>query len=286
MDSFDSSYHGETNRTPGQVAGWLGNVTLVLISLLGLGAFLLPFIAPAEGAVTSAHTGDAPLIFFILVALSLFLIFADLETRRLNPKIVAVLGVLTAVNAALRLIPGPLGFSAVFVLPILGGYAYGAEFGFLLGSLSLFVSGVITGGLGPWLPFQMFAAGWTGLSAGWLPDLRRLGRGEPLVLAAFGFAWGILFGVVMNLWFWPYIVPGTEAGITWAPGLGLWQGVRRYAAFYVVTSLWWDLGRAGGNAVLLFLFSAPLLRLLRRFGRRFHFTLHQTLNPVRLEEQS
>lgn len=256
---------------PARVAEWLSSVTLALISTLGLGALLLPFITPRDDASGLAHVEDAPVIFFLLVALSLFLIFADLETRRLNPKIIAVLGVLTAVNAALRLIPGPLGFSAVFVLPILAGYAYGAEFGFLLGSLSLFVSGVITGGLGPWLPFQMFAAGWTGLSAGWLPDLRRLGRFETLALAVFGFAWGLLFGVVMNLWFWPYVTPGGQAGMAWEPGLGLGEAVRRYAAFYALTSVWWDLGRAAGNAVLLALFGAPLLKLLRRFGRRFRF---------------
>lgn len=266
------------SQTPisGRVADWLGNITLVLISLLGFGALLLPFMTSREEAATSAHADDAPLIFFLMVALSLFLIFADLETRRLNPKIIAVLGVLTAVNAALRLIPGPLGFSAMFALPILAGYAYGPEFGFLLGSLSLFVSGVITGGLGPWLPFQMFAAGWTGLSAGWLPDLRRLGRFETLTLAAFGFVWGILFGVVMNLWFWPYITPGGQAGIAWEPGLGFREAVKRYATFYVLTSFWWDLGRAGGNVVVLALFGAPLLRLLRRFGRRFRFTFHST----------
>ncbi|MFQ5595489.1 MAG: ECF transporter S component [Anaerolineae bacterium] len=258
------------------MAGWFSNLTLVLISLLGLGAFLVPFIGPTRDAGGFAHIRDAPLVFFLLVALSLFLIFTELETRHLNAKIIAVLGVLTAVNAALRLIPGPLGFSAMFILPILAGYSFGAEFGFLLGSLSLFVSGIITGGLGPWLPFQMFAAGWTGLSAGWLPDLRRFGRAEPVVLAAFGFAWGILFGIVMNLWFWPYLAPGTGAGMSLKSGLGIWQGVQRYTAFYVVTSLWWDLGRASGNAILLFLFSTPLLRLLRRFRRRFRFTLSPT----------
>ncbi|RME48820.1 MAG: ECF transporter S component [Chloroflexi bacterium] len=271
-----NSTYRRSSPFPAQLARRLSHLSLVLISLLGVGAFLLPFITPARGEVGAAHTSDAPLVFFVLVALSLLLIFADLETHRMNSKMIAVLGVLTAVNAALRLIPGPLGFSAVFVLPILAGYAYGAEFGFLLGSLSLFVSAVITGGLGPWLPFQMFAAGWTGLSAGWLPDLRRFGRVESVVLAGFGFGWGILFGVIMNLWFWPYIAAGTEAGITWEPGLGVWRGVQRYATFYVLTSLWWDLGRAGGNAMLLFLFSTPLLRLLRRFGQRFRFTWQHT----------
>lgn len=272
MDVTGYAHDTQTPPLSGQMGGWVSSMTLVLISLLGLGAFVVPFISPTGDAGAAAHARDAPLVFFLLVALSLLLILTELETRRQNAKIIAVLGMLAAVNAALRLVPGPLGFSAVFVLPILTGYSYGAEFGFLLGSLSLFVSGMITGGLGPWLPFQMFSAGWTGLSAGWLPDLRRLGRGEPLVLAAFGFVWGILFGIVMNLWFWPYLAPGSGADLGWEAGLGLWQGVRRYATFYVVTSLWWDLGRAGGNAVLLFLFSTPLLRLLRRFGRRFRFT--------------
>ncbi|MFQ5342059.1 MAG: ECF transporter S component [Anaerolineae bacterium] len=271
-DVTSHSHDTQTHSLSGQMAGWVSSMTLVLISLLGLGAFLVPFIAPNGDTPTSAHASDAPLLFFLLIALSLFLIFTELETRRLNAKIIAALGALTAVNAALRLIPGPLGFSAVFVLPILAGYAYGAEFGFLLGSLSMFVSGIVTGGLGPWLPFQMLAAGWAGLLAGWLPDLRRLRRAETLVLASFGFAWGILFGFIMNLWFWPYLAPGSGAGLAWEAGLGLWRGVQRYAAFYVVTSLWWDLGRAGGNAVLLFMFSAPLLRLLRRFGRRFRFS--------------
>jgi len=45
----------------------------------------------------------------------------------------------------------------------------------------------------------------------------------------------------------------------------------RYAVFYVTTSLWWDLGRAAGNVLLIGLFGLPVLRLLRRFGRRFYF---------------
>ena len=51
---------------------------------------------------------------------------------------------------------------------ILGGYVFGARFGFLFGAFALLVSALITGGVGPWLPYQMFAAGWMGLSAGGL----------------------------------------------------------------------------------------------------------------------
>jgi energy-coupling factor transport system substrate-specific component len=59
----------------------------------------------------------------------------------------------------------------------------------------------------------------------------------------------------------------------WQPGLGVVETLRRYALFYTITSLWWDLIRAVGNLLLLLLLAAPVLRLLRRFQQRFHFTV-------------
>jgi energy-coupling factor transport system substrate-specific component len=53
--------------------------------------------------------------------------------------------------------------------------------------------------------------------------------------------------------------------------MSAWAGVRNYLLFYVATSLWWDVGRAAGNAVLLLLFGGPILRVLRRFRSRFRF---------------
>ena len=74
----------------------------------------------------------------------------------------ALLGVLAGINAVLRL-PGSLGgASLMFVLPVVSGAAFGARFGFLLGASSMAASALITGGVGPWLPFQMWALGWIG----------------------------------------------------------------------------------------------------------------------------
>jgi len=249
----------------------LSRTPVILASLAGLAAFLYPFIVQRGDTPTDvlAHAQDAPWLFFLLVALALLAVLADLETQRMDAKTVAVLGTLAAVNGALRLVPGPAGFSAVFFLLILCGYAYGPNFGFLLGALGLFVSALVTGGVGPWLPYQMFAAGWVGLTAGWLPDLRRWPRGELAVLAAFGLVWGFLFGALMNLWFWPYLA--VEGAASWQPGLSAGEGLQRYAIFYLTTSLWWDLGRAAGNVLLILLFGRPILRLLRRFQKRFHF---------------
>ena len=103
-----------------------------------------------------AHASDAPLLFVLLLVLCLVAVFASLTGRQMTSKLVALLGILTALNAMLRTMPGPAGFSAMFLLPILAGYCYGPTFGFLLGALSLLVSAFIGGGVGPWMPYQMF----------------------------------------------------------------------------------------------------------------------------------
>ncbi|MFN8501264.1 ECF transporter S component [Kouleothrix sp.] len=196
---------------------------------------------------------------------------ADLAAGRLNAKTVAVLGMLTAINAVLRLPAGPGDAPTFFFLVILAGYAYGARFGFLLGALSLLVSALLTGGVGPWMPFQMFVMGWMGLGAGALrPLARRLapgGRAELLLLCAYGYAWGLLFGALMNLWSWPLIGAGA---LYWQPGLGL---ARRCSATGRSTPppRWpGTLLRALTNVLLIGALGRPVLKELRRFQRRFH----------------
>ena len=79
-----------------------------------------------------------------------------------------------------------------------------------------------------------------------------------------------LFGAIMNLWFWPFVVgPGQQY---WQPGIELAETVRRYAVFYLATSFVWDFMRSLGNMALMALTAAPTLRLLRRFHQRFDFT--------------
>jgi energy-coupling factor transport system substrate-specific component len=89
------------------------------------------------------------------------------------------------------------------------------------------------------------------------------------LLAAFGFVWGLLYGVIINVYFWPFAVGPVEQ--TWGPGIGLGRTLARYAAFYAASSLGWDLIRAGGNVALILLLGAPMVRTLTRFQRRFYF---------------
>jgi len=253
----------------------LNALILGVASLIGVASFLYPFYQPPTQSTGSAmsHSSDAPLIFVLLILFCLGAVLGNLESRQFNSKMVAALGVLTAINAVLRAVPGPAGFSAIFFLPVLVGYVYGPTFGFLLGALSLLVSALIGGGVGPWMPYQMFASGWVGLTSSWLPNLRRWRRAEIVMLTTWGLAWGFCFGAVMNLWFWPYVFTSGTEDMYWQPGIGLAETLKRYAAFYALTSLWWDLARAGGNALLLLFFGAPVVKLLRRFQQRFHFEI-------------
>jgi energy-coupling factor transport system substrate-specific component len=251
---------------------------MTVASLIGIGAFLYPFFLPslpAEGM--AAHANDAPLLTVVLIALCLTAVFANLAGRQMTSKLVAVLGILVAINAVLRAIPGPAGFNAIFFLPILAGYAYGPTFGFLLGSLSLLVSAFIGGGVGPWLPYQMFATGWMGMLSGFLPKFPNHPRWEPVLLAVWGGVMGLIFGAIMNIWFWPFMQGGgmgaTVDGGAYEAGMSAWQALRNYAVFYVVTSLWWDAARAAGNGLLILLFGGAVLRVLRRFKKRFGFEL-------------
>lgn len=256
--------------------GRWGSPLVLLASVVGALTFLYPFLLPALGRPErlSGRGVEVSLLFAVLAGACLATIMLDIQGRatRHGPaasKLVALLGVLVASDAALRLVPSFLGASPIFLLIILVGYAYGADFGFLMGALTLLVSAFVTGGLGPWLPFQMLAAGWVGLTAGWLPRLG--GRREVVLLAVFGAFWGFLFGAIMNLYEWPFAAPGLAqpTGLYWVPGMTVGQTLQTYLRFYLVTSLVYDLFRAIGNAVLVALLARPVLDLLDRFRERF-----------------
>jgi energy-coupling factor transport system substrate-specific component len=260
----------------GRRARLVSGALLASLCALGAAAFLYPFFltSPALASDSAAHAADAPLIFVVLGPALLALLLAELGAGQLNAKTVAVLGVLTAINAVLRLPAGPGDTPAFFFLVILAGYVYGGRFGFLIGALSLLVSALLTGGVGPWMPFQMFVMGWMGLGTTVLRPVRGAvrpgGPAELALLCVYGYTWGLLFGALMNLWSWPLIGAGV---LHWQPGLGLAETLRRYWAFYVTTSLAWDSLRAIANVVLIATLGRPVLKELRRFQSRFQFDI-------------
>lgn len=263
-----------TRSLPPRVGDAVSGLMLTAISAVGIGAFLYPFLlsdAPERGA-GSARSEDAPLIFALVLSLALLLLLVELTRDRLNAKTVALLSVVIVAAAALRITTLPAGATAFFFFVIVAGYVFGPRLGFLTGAGAMFVSAFATGGVGPWLPFQMFAAGWCGMSAGWLAMalgavLRGRSMVELLSLASFAALWGFLFGAIMNLWFWPFVALGES--VSWEPGIGLRETLARYWSFYLLTSAGWDVWRAIANAALVLAVGRPLIDLLARYRDRF-----------------
>jgi energy-coupling factor transport system substrate-specific component len=223
----------------------------------------------ADAGSAVAHGTDAPLVFALLLPLLLAIVLFEIGEGGLDVKGVALLGVLSAVGAALRpLGAGTAGLETVFFLLVLAGRVFGAGFGFVLGATTLFGSALITGGVGPWLPFQMLGAAWVGLGAGLLPRAR--GRAELLLLMSYGSAAGLLYGAMLNLSFWPFAVGGGTA-LSFVPGASLAENLHRFVLFTLATSLGWDLVRAATNAVLIGLTGRAVLGTLRRAARRAAF---------------
>ena len=263
-------------------------LVIVLSLAMGLLAFAYPFVDVAAGAPhgsgTTTSTAGALFITVALVAMLL-----ELQSDGMDARSSAMIGVLVAITSILRFIeiavPLPGGFSPIFAPILIVGWVFGGQFGFLMGSLTMLVSGLITGGIGPWLPYQMFSAGWVGMGAGVARGLRDVlrprqtsfDRWDLAVLVAMGILWGLLYGAIINLYFWPYAVGSADQ--TWSVGIGLGQTLKRYALFYAASSFLWDLARSAGNAALLLAVGMPAAKALERFERRFSHEIVREVAP-------
>ncbi len=243
--------------------------TLALASVAGLAMFVWPLLVRVrvEGQV------QPPFVFLLLLPVVILVCLAELGEGGMDSKVLAVLGVLTAVNAVLRgMSAGLAGIELVFFLLIVGGRVFGAGFGFVLGCTSLFASALLTGGVGPWLPFQMLASAWVGLGAGLLPRRVR-GRWEVVLLVAYGAVAAYVFGLLMNLSTWPFTlgieVPGHTGSLSFVPGAPVLDNLHRFVVYTLLTSTGtWDTGRAVTTGIALVLLGPAVLTTLRRAVRR------------------
>lgn len=244
------------------------SVVLAVVSLIGLAGFGWPLFVEPGSALDTSHSTDAPWLFVLLLPLLAAVLLAELTSGRLDAKSVALLGMLTAVGAGLRaLAPGAAGIEPAFIIILFGGRVFGRGFGFVLGALTIFAGALATGGVGPWMPFQMFAAGWVGFFAGCLPGWR--GRAEIGVLAGYAVVAALAYGMVMNMWFWPFASYGPE--VSHVAGDPLLENLRRYAVFWATTSLGWDIPRGVLTSLAVLVAGRPIMAALRRTARRAAF---------------
>ena len=243
-------------------------VALTIASAFAIVAFGWPFFIAPRASIDASTV--APLLFAAGLLLALTVVLADVADGGLDSKTLALLGVLSALGAALRpLSAGTAGVELMFFLLVLAGRALGPTFGFVLGCTTLFASAIITAGMGPWMPYQMFGCALVGLGAGLLP--RRVhGRAEIWMLVLYGGVSAFAYGLLLNLSFWPFAL-GDATNLSYVAGASFVENLHRYLLFDATTSLGWDTGRALTNAALILIAGKPVLAALRRAGRRASF---------------
>ncbi|MCW2844854.1 MAG: integral rane protein [Nocardioides sp.] len=226
---------------------------------------------------------DPPFLFLALLPIVIAVVLAEISEGGMDPRVLAILGVLSAVNALLRGISaGTGGVELVFFLLILAGRVFGPGFGFVLGCTSLFASALMTAGVGPWLPFQMLVSAWVGMGAGLLPR-RATGRWEIAMLVAYGVVAAYAFGLLMNLSGWPFVlgieVSGHAGSLSYVAGAPIWENLHRFGVYTLLTSTGsFDTGRAITNSVAIVVLGPAVLTTLRRASRRA--TVTGTVGPA------
>lgn len=237
---------------------------LCIASVLSAAGFLWPFF------YRGSDLPRTQLFFWAAIVLAFFMVIVEISNSALDAKSVALLGILAALIAALR----PLGAGAVGIEPmwfilILSARVFGASFGFLLGVISMFASALLTGGLGPWLGYQVFAAGWIGLLAGGLPKKIR-GKPEIILLTLFGICAAEIFGILMDLQFWPWAL-GSNTQLSYVSAASISENLSRFLAFHFATAMAWDIPRAVFTAVLIAVSGKSVLAALRRTHTKASF---------------
>ena len=98
------------------------------------------------------------------------------------------------------------------------------------------------------------------------------------MLAAYGAVAGLLYGLVMDMWFWPFTTAGGNQ-LHYVVGDPLLENLRRFWGFHLTSALGYDLPRAVGNVLLVLLVGAPVLAALRRAARRAAFGAAVVMAP-------
>ncbi|WP_060203945.1 ECF transporter S component [Sporosarcina koreensis] len=192
------------------------------------------------------------LLSFIMIACIMLPFFARFEWREVAGREVVLLAMLAAIAAVGRVpFAGLPSVQPTSFIIIIAGIVFGAESGFIVGAVAAIVSNFFLG-QGPWTPWQMYAWGMMGMTAGLLRNAWWLKTVWGKCI--FGFVWGYLFGWFMNMWI---IVSNIEA-LSW----GFFAGI-------YISSVYFDLAHALSNVFFLLIFGTSWLKVLQRVQRKY-----------------
>lgn len=156
---------------------------------------------PVTTLLGNLYFGDRKYYFIsILIILETLIPFLLMfEGKKPDSRKIVLISVLCALAVAGRVafsyIPQ---FKPILALIIISGVCFGGETGFLVGTLSAFVSNFFFG-QGPWTPWQMLVMGVVGALAG-IIFANNIIKSTKLTLSVYGFfATLVIYGVIMNV---------------------------------------------------------------------------------------
>jgi energy-coupling factor transport system substrate-specific component len=195
------------------------------------------------------------MIFFVLTIAAFFFEF---ETIATSAKQIALISMLGTISALCRIpFAAFMNFQPSTFFIICSGYVFGPIAGFMVAALTAIISNIFVGH-GPWTVYQIFTWGLIGVSAGYLRLIPlRSDKARLIMLMVFGAVWGMLYGVIINIWYWAaFIYP-----LTWQTYL-----------MVLLNALWWDLSHSVANVVFLLLFGIKTIHIMERFKSRFFWS--------------
>jgi energy-coupling factor transport system substrate-specific component len=206
-------------------------------------------------AYIAMERGNSLLIGIILVLLSMIPFLLRFERRERKARELMLIAVMAAIATVSRIPFAALlpGFTPVTFVVIVSGIVFGAEAGWMVGATTALVSNFFLG-QGAWTPWQMFAWGMAGYTAGLFAH-RSAWRRRRLPLALFGAAWGFLYGWILNM----------------TLALDQWMQTRSWEAVMgkYVLSLPFEIIHATANVFFILVFSPSWIAMLERYRRKY-----------------
>lgn len=223
-----------------------------------------PLVA-GENLLTTSSESQLQLTLAFLLPIAMLLTLNDAINRVITIRSFALIAIYISLAVALRPLGlGVAGLEPIWVAIIMAGFTLGVSSGFIVGGLSLLLSALVTGGVGPWLGNQMVLAALIGAGAG---ILGVIGANRILITLYAGVT-TYFFGWFMNLWFWPTF-SNLQVGIAFDPAAVISERVQSWAKFSLLTSTGFDVPRAIVTATLVWLVANRLKSAVSRLNAPF-----------------
>lgn len=139
------------------------------------------------------------MISILTALLSCVPFFLKFERKNVSISKLVLIAVMVALSVGGRFAFAAVPqFKPVTAIVVMTAVYFGAEAGFLTGSLTALISNMFYG-QGPWTPFQMFAWGVVGFTAGILAN-KKWFKNNVIAVCIYGAAAGVLFSLLMDIW--------------------------------------------------------------------------------------